>query len=88
MAPPGGEQAIRLEANHRILGEWRFGSGHAVFCAALPQAVTAGSGLLRLSVGIASPQRPPGGLDTRDLGLGLETLTILPSAADCGRADR
>ena len=71
MPPPGGRQVIRLEGNQLPLGEWRLGSGHAVICAALPQQVTAGSGLLRLSVGIGSPQRPPGGVDTRDLGLGV-----------------
>ena len=88
MPPPGAQQSIRLEANGHRLGQWRFGNVHAVICAALPPEVTAGSGLLRLGITIAAPQPPSGGLDTRDLGLGLETLTILPAAAACGGPGR
>ena len=85
MLPPVGGQAIRLHAGGQMLGEWRFSSPQAVICIPLPAGAETQAGLLRVDVDVASPQSPPGGLDPRRLGLGLERLELLPNPSQCER---
>ncbi len=81
--PPDGKQGIRLAAGGQALGDWEITTPDAVFCTRLPNGQPDASGLLRVSIDIGSPVRPPGGLDRRKLGLGLVRLEILADRKSC-----
>ena len=85
MRPPVGVQAIRLHAGGRELGEWRLASPQAVVCIPLPTGAETPAGLLRVDIDVAAPQLPPGGLDPRRLGLGLERIELLSNPSQCER---
>ncbi len=79
----GGEQTLRLRTKGQTIGSWKLRDAHAVLCAPLPAGAASADGVLQIGIDILSPRSPPGGLDRRKLGLGLERVELLPDRSRC-----
>jgi hypothetical protein len=78
-----GTQDIRVTAWGRPAGRWQLGGGRVALCVALPAGAANQSGIVRIGVDVGSPQVPPGGLDHRALGVGLERVELLSQSDAC-----